>query len=116
MAFGQQILDGTEHERQRSAEFVADVAEERGLRAVNLGQGFQPLSLFFSGARILDGGGDLPGDQFIERAVFGIELEGRATPATKTPTVPTSPREVTGRTIAWERRCCATPRGSPSTF
>ena len=80
MALGQQILDRTQHERQRSAEFMADIAEECGLGAINFRQGFESLSLFFRGAGVLDGGRDLSGDQFVEGSIFRIEFACRIDP------------------------------------
>src|SRR5580658_9019111 len=40
----------TEHQRQRRAELVADVAEKRRLGAVELSQSFCPLALLLIGA------------------------------------------------------------------
>ena len=39
----QRVLNGTEDEREWSAQFVAYVAEERSLGAIEIGQLFSPL-------------------------------------------------------------------------
>ena len=51
---GERVLGGAEQQRQRSAELVADVGEERGLGAVELGERLGPAALGLVGA----GGGD----------------------------------------------------------
>ena len=51
---GEDVPDRPQHERQRGAELVADVAEERGLGAVQLGQGLGAASLLLVCARAGD--------------------------------------------------------------
>ena len=46
---GEHVLERPEHQRQRRAELVADVREERGLGAVELGQRLGAAALFFVG-------------------------------------------------------------------
>ena len=53
------VLDRPEHQRQRGAELVADVAEEGGLGPVQLGQRLGAPALLLVGAGVGDGGGDV---------------------------------------------------------
>ncbi len=78
MTPGEQVLDGTEHQRQRSAEFVADVAEERCLRPVDLGERLGALLLFLVGARVCNGGRELRSKQFEEIAIVLVQPQSRA--------------------------------------
>jgi hypothetical protein len=57
----EQLVDRTEDEGERSAELVADVADEVGLGAVDLGEPFGTLLRALVGACIGDGGADRPG-------------------------------------------------------
>ena len=70
---GEQLLDRAEHQRQRRAELVADVGEERGLGAVQLGQRLGPPPLLLVGAGVGDGGGDVAGQQVEEPPVVVVE-------------------------------------------
>jgi hypothetical protein len=54
----ERLLGRTEQQRQRRAELVADVAEERGLRPVDLRQRFGPGARLLESAGAGDGGGD----------------------------------------------------------
>jgi hypothetical protein len=47
---GQHFLDWPEHQGQRRTELVADVAEKRGLGAIDLGQRLRALALLLIGA------------------------------------------------------------------
>ena len=58
-ASAERILQRAEHQRQRRAELVADVREERGLGAVDFRQRRGAAPLVFVGASIGDRGGDL---------------------------------------------------------
>ena len=59
----QHVLERPEHQRQRRAEFVADVGEERGLRAVEFGQRLGPAPRLGVGVRVGKARRDLAGDQ-----------------------------------------------------
>jgi hypothetical protein len=52
---------------------VTHVAEERSLRAIELGERFCAKALLFVGSCAGQGGGDLPREQLEERAVVVIE-------------------------------------------
>ncbi len=69
------VLHGPEHQGQRRAELVRHVREERRFRAVDLGQRFGALLLFFVGARVGDRVGKLRLDQIEEVAVDVVELQ-----------------------------------------
>ncbi len=73
----QQFGDGSEHQRQRRAEFVADVGEELDLRAVEFGERLGAFALVLIGARARDRGRDLPGDQLEKAAVPVVERLAR---------------------------------------
>ncbi len=77
MALGQQIFDRPQHERQRSSEFMADIAEERGFGAIDLSQSCETFPLFLGSAHVLNSRSDLAGDQVIEGAIFRIQSAGR---------------------------------------
>ena len=80
------VLERPEHQRERRAELVADVAEERGLRAVELGERLGALSLLLVGAGVGHGGRDVAGDQVEEAR--GSRRRTRAVgliPSTRTP-------------------------------
>ena len=72
----QKFLHGTKHEREGRAEFVADVAEECSLGAIEFCESIQTPSFFFGGACILDGSGDLVYKQVKEGHVFRIQPAG----------------------------------------
>jgi len=76
VAASEKIFDGAEHEREGRAEFVADVAEEGGLGAVDFGEAFEAFA--FGGCRFgaLNRGRKLVGDEIEEGAIFGIEAAG----------------------------------------
>ena len=67
--FRQHFLKGTEHQRQRRAEFVADVAEKCRLGAIELGQGLCPLAFLLVGAGAGQSDRDLFGNPIDELAV-----------------------------------------------
>ena len=56
---------------------MADVGKEDCLGAVQLGQSFGALALLLIGTGICESGGDLPGDEFDEPRVLGVELAVR---------------------------------------
>ena len=56
----QQVLQGSEHQRQRRPKFSADIAEELGLGAVKFGQQLGAIALLFVRAGFDECGGDLP--------------------------------------------------------
>jgi hypothetical protein len=72
---GQEIRKRPQHERERRAEFVADIGEEIRLGAVELGQRFGAPALLGIAARGRDGGRDLAGDQ-IEKVGAKPEMRG----------------------------------------
>ena len=83
---GERILERAEDQRQRRAELVADVAEERGLRAVELGELLGALALLLVGAGVGHGGRDVAGDELEEAPVVVVEGAPRADRrATSTP-------------------------------
>jgi len=65
----QHFIKRTEHQSQRRAELVADVAEKRGLGAVELGQRFGPLALLLERAGAGQTDRDLFGNPIDELAV-----------------------------------------------
>ena len=65
----EQIVERPEHQGERRSELVADVAEERRLGAVELGQRFRTLALFLVGRGLCHRRPDLCGDQIEEVAV-----------------------------------------------
>jgi hypothetical protein len=65
----QQIFDGTEHERQRRAELVADVREKNDLGPVEFGQRLGPPPLILVRTGVGDGGGHAGGEQVVEAPV-----------------------------------------------
>ena len=72
-AAGDLFLERTQHQRERGAEFVADIGEEGGLRAIDLGQRLGALALRLVGARAGEAGGDLRGDQIDEAGIRFVE-------------------------------------------
>ena len=80
VAAGQQIFHRSEHEGQRRAKFVADVAEEGGLGPVDLGQRFGALALFLVSPRVPHGGRDLSGDEIEEDSEIGVQRPLRRGP------------------------------------
>src|SRR5690349_916774 len=69
----EQVLQRNEQEGERSSELVADVAEERGLCPIELGQCFGPSLLFLVSSGIGDSGTGIAGDEIEEAAVGGVE-------------------------------------------
>ena len=69
----ERVFQRAQHQRQRRAELVADVGEERGLGAVDLGQRFGALALLLVGARVGDAGRDLSRQQAEEAAIVVVE-------------------------------------------
>jgi hypothetical protein len=65
----QGVLDRTEHQRQRRAEFVTDVGEEQRLRPVDFRQSVGAPALFLESARTGKTGRNLAGQQFDETGV-----------------------------------------------
>ncbi len=68
---GQQVFERSEHESQRRAEFMADIGEEGGLGAVELGQGLAAPALRLIGVGAGDRVGDLRRQPAEEGAVAG---------------------------------------------
>ncbi len=115
VALRQQVLDGAQHQRQRRAKFMAHVAEERRLGAVDLRQRLEPFPLFFRRARVLDGRRDLPGHQFIECAIFSVQLARRAYSRHQDSQRAALPaRRHRQHHRLRKSRCCPTPAGRPS--
>src|SRR6185437_2497212 len=71
--FGEHIFQWPQHQRKRSAKFVAHVAEKQGLAAIDLRQSLGPLLLFFISARISNACGNLPGNQTEESGVAYVQ-------------------------------------------
>ncbi len=65
---GERVLERAEHQRERRAELVAHVREERGLRAVDLRERLGAPPLLLVGASVGDRGRDLRGDELEEVA------------------------------------------------
>jgi hypothetical protein len=74
------VLGRPEHQRQRGPELVADVGEERGLDAVDLGERLGPLALLLQRAPVADRGDHLRRGELEERAIAGVEHPVRADP------------------------------------
>ena len=70
VAAGEDVFERAEHESERGAEFVADVGEEDGLGAVELGERFGAAAFLLVGAGVGERGGDLAGDQLDEAGVL----------------------------------------------
>ena len=75
---GEQVLERREHQRERSPKFVAHVAEERRLGAVDLRQRLRALALRLAGERIGDGGGDVLCRELEEAVVLVVQRAPRA--------------------------------------
>ena len=75
---GQLLLERAEHQRQRRAELVRDVGEERGLGAVDVGERLGPRALLLIGERVRQRAGDALRDEVEEAAVGLVELEAGA--------------------------------------
>ncbi len=73
VAASQELLQRTEHECQRRAEFVADVREECRLGAIELGQRFRAQALRLVGLGGGEGRADLAHQKIQEAGVGGIE-------------------------------------------
>ncbi len=69
----ERVLGRAEQQRERRAQLVADVGEERGLGLVELQQAFVAQALLFVGARVREARGDLAGDELDEAAVALVE-------------------------------------------
>jgi hypothetical protein len=67
------VLQRAEHERERGAELVTHVREERRFRPIQLGQRLGTPPLLLVGERVGGRGADLSGDQREEAAVSGIQ-------------------------------------------
>ena len=65
----ERVGEGTEQQRQRSPELVADVREERRLGPVDLGERLGPFALGLVGLGVGDGARDLAGGKAEERTV-----------------------------------------------
>ena len=101
VALVEQILQRAEHQRQRRAELVRHVREERRLRAVELGQRLGPAPLFLERLRVRQRRANLRRNQSEERSIVLVErahrtdggdedrarllLPGQQTPAARAP-------------------------------
>ena len=74
----ERLLQRSQHERQRRAKFVADVAEERRLGAVEFGQRFGALALLLIGAGVGNGRGDLGRDEIKKAVIQLVEAQAHA--------------------------------------
>ena len=74
----QDVLQRTDHQRQRRPELVRDVREERRLGAIELGQRFRPAPLFLERLRVGQRRRDLGCDQPEERSIVLVERAHRA--------------------------------------
>ena len=70
---GERVLGRPQQERERGPELVADVGEEVGLGPVELGERLGALPLEVEGAGVVDGAGELAGQQLEEVAVAVVE-------------------------------------------
>ena len=75
---GEHLLGGTEQQRERRAELVTHVREERGLRPVQLGERFGAPFLVLVRSRVHHRRRNLPGDELEERRVLLVEAVARA--------------------------------------
>ena len=82
------VADRAEQQRQRRPQLVADVGEEGGLGAVELGEGLRPPPLGLEGPDVDHRAGELAGHQLVERAVrrrraarFGLLADHAAAPS-----------------------------------
>ena len=74
---GQAIFKRSEQQRERCSEFVADVAEERRFRPIDLRKGFGALSLLLVRARVRQRRAKLVGDEIEKRPVRVVERAPR---------------------------------------
>ena len=70
----QRILNRTKDECERSAQFVAHVAEECGLGAIKIGQFFGASFFRFIGFGVRDAGGNLAGSQIEKAGIARVKL------------------------------------------
>ena len=70
----QHLLQRTQHQGQRRAEFVAHIAEECCLGAIEFGQSLRPPALFFIGARLSHGVANLAGQKIEEGPIARVEF------------------------------------------
>ena len=70
---GQEVLDRAQHQGQGSPELVADIGEEGGLGAVELGQRLGPASRLLVGPGIGEPGRDLARHEVDEAGIGGVE-------------------------------------------
>jgi hypothetical protein len=73
LAAGEQILERTQHQRERRAELVADIAEKCSLGAVNLGESLGSSLFFLIGTSRGDAGRDLSSDEIEKSRVADVE-------------------------------------------
>jgi hypothetical protein len=71
------VLQRPDEQRQRRPKFVADVAEEGGLRAVDVGERLRPLPFRFVRAGVCDRDPHLIGDQAEETLIALVERPAR---------------------------------------
>src|SRR5690606_34635549 len=69
----QDVLEWPEHERERRTEFVADIGEEGGLGAVELGERYRPTARGLVGIGSGNGRGDVAGRETEETAIALVE-------------------------------------------
>ena len=77
MLASQQVLGRAEHQGERRAELVADIAEERRLRPIDLGQRVGPAPRFLEGDGVADRRRDVVGGQLEEIPVAIVEGAAR---------------------------------------
>src|ERR1700722_18400300 len=68
-----QVFEGSQHERERSAKFVAHVAEKQGLGAVDFCERLGAFLLIFVSTRICDARRDLSGNEVEKSSVAHVE-------------------------------------------
>src|SRR6266403_3995666 len=77
-AFGEFVLQWSQHQGQRCAKFVADVGEECRLRSINLRQRFSALALLLISSGVGNMRGDSRCQQVEEGAISFIQRQSRA--------------------------------------
>ena len=77
-------LERAEQQRQRRAELVADVGEERRLGAIDLGERLGAAALLLVGAHVGEAGGDLAGEELTKPRYASSSGRNGFSPATRT--------------------------------
>ena len=92
----QRVLERTEHQRQRGAELVADVGEERRLGPVEFSQGLGAPTLLLIGLGVGDGSCESGGNQVV-KAAYVVERQTGLALAIMIATGMVGPRQVVDR-------------------